>query len=90
MHVAIVGAGGVGGWLGAKLLHRANCKITFVLRSTSAQLQAMQSNGLRYQATEEQDEFDVPAEGKALSLTAFNERASLSLVVVPYKRATVP
>jgi 2-dehydropantoate 2-reductase len=62
MRVAIVGAGGVGGWIGAKLLHHADADVQtcFVLRDSSAQLTALQTVGLRYNAVEEGDVFFLP------------------------------
>ena len=64
MRIAVVGAGGVGGWIGAKLLHHADPSIStvFVLRDSSEQLAAIRAGGLSYRAVEEEDVFDLPAE----------------------------
>lgn len=61
LRVAVVGAGGVGGWVGAKLLRHGAVEVIFVLRRTSSQLSAMRERGLSYRAVEEGDEFELAA-----------------------------
>ena len=80
LRVAVVGAGGVGGWIGAKLLQHGAADVSFVLRSSSEQLTAFRERGLSYRAVEEGDEFDLqPA---VLTCHANNELDGLPTVDV--------
>ena len=51
--VAIVGSGGVGGWLGAKLQRYSGTDVLFVGRSGSEHTLALQAGGLQYNGADE-------------------------------------
>jgi 2-dehydropantoate 2-reductase len=60
MRIAIVGAGGVGGWLAAKLLRHGADETVVVLREGSRNVAALRQGGLSYRAVEEGDVFEIP------------------------------
>ena len=52
MRIAIQGSGGVGGWMGAKLIQHGADEVFFILRDSSDNVAALKGGGLSYRAVE--------------------------------------
>ena len=78
-NVCIVGAGAIGGWLGAGLA-RAGCSVSFLARGET--LKALQSQGLKLQSGTTEETYAVHASNNAAELA---ERGTQDLVIIAVK-----
>ena len=78
-NVCIVGAGAIGGWLGAGLA-RAGCSVSFLARGET--LKALQTQGLNLQSGTTEETYAVHASNHAAELA---ERGTQDLVIIAVK-----